>query len=203
MLHNRSGLLLVAAALLLAGCGVAPESSGRSGPRGPSGTAAASTPAGAPTNQGFNSVDVMFLQMMVPHHEQGMAIARMAKYRPVSDEVSMLAAAIEVTQADEVATMSGWLRGWHQPPTADAAAHAAHGGMPGTSAAEMDALRRAPDDHFERDFLNVLLAHQDDAVQLARMETAGGVNTRVIGFAERVDKSRSAQIQHMLRFLDR
>src|SRR5262245_50764545 len=100
-------------------------------------TSHASHPAAAPGGQTFNDTDVMFAQMMVPHHEQGRRIAALAKNHQVRPEIAMLAAAIESTQAVEVQTMAGWLRTWGQPASADPAAHAAHGGMPGTSAEEI------------------------------------------------------------------
>ncbi|WP_018348707.1 DUF305 domain-containing protein [Longispora albida] len=158
-------------------------------------------PATFPANSGFNGTDVMFLQMMVPHHKQGIEIARLAKERTVRSDVRVLAAAIESTQDAEAGTMAGWLRIWGQPPTADPGSHAAHGGMPGTSAEEIEILRKAPEGEFERRLLNMLIAHQDDAVQLARMETSGGANTQTRELARRIDTSRSAQIKEMLGYL--
>ena len=62
--------------------------------------------------------------------------------------------------------------------------------MPGTSEAEIAALRTAGDAEFERAFLNMMIAHQDDAVQLARMETSTGVNASARDLADRIDHSR-------------
>jgi uncharacterized protein (DUF305 family) len=73
--------------------------------------------------------------------------------------------------------------------------------MPETTDAELKALARAPAGRFERDFLNPLVAHQDDAVQLARMETGGGQDPWTRRLAASVDRSRSAQITWMLALL--
>jgi uncharacterized protein (DUF305 family) len=185
---RRPVLLAVLTALALAGC-VAP-------PADPA------PPAPVPLSTGFNDTDVMYLQMMVPHHHQGIAIVRLAAERADRPEVITLAAAIESTQASEVEEMAQWLQSWSQPATADPAAHAAHGGMPGTSEAEISQLRGVTGAEFERAFLNTMIAHQDDAVQLARMEVAGGVNTLARDFAQRIDQSRTAQISQMLALLD-
>ena len=168
----------LATAVLLAGCG------------------SADTTVRAPV---FNAADVMFLQMMVPHHLQGIEIVRLAPDRATDPEVRMLAAAIETTQLSEVDAMAGWLRDWGQPTDADADAHAAHGGMPSTSAAEIAALASAAD--FDRQFLNLLIAHQDDAIQMARAEAAHGQNPAAKALAGRIDASRSAQLQQMLALL--
>jgi len=180
---------------VLAGCGA----SGTAAPTAPTGSPAATA---APTGQGFNATDVMFLQMMVPHHGQGLEMVRIAQIRPVRPEVRMLAAAIESTQANEAENMAGWLRAWQQPAEAPADSHAAHGGMPGTSAAEIATLRTASDADFERRFLNMLIAHQDDAIQMARMEAAGGANAQATGLAKQIDRSRTAQIKQMLAYLE-
>jgi uncharacterized protein (DUF305 family) len=144
---------------------------------------------------------VMFLQMMVPHLEQGRTIARLAEDRAGRDEVRLLAAAIESTQADEEATMSARLREWRQPATAPVDAHSGHGGMPRTVDAELAALRGTTGPDFDRRFLNVMIAHQDDAIQLARVETATGSDSAAKALADRIDRSRSAQIHQMLTFL--
>ncbi|HZB33638.1 MAG TPA: DUF305 domain-containing protein, partial [Streptosporangiaceae bacterium] len=151
--------------------------------------------------RGFNATDVMFLQMMVPHQGQGVRLVRMARGRPVRPEVATLTAAIETTQLSEIQSMTARLRVWKRPRAASAHEHAAHGGMPRTTEAELEALARAPAGRFEREFLNLLIAHQDDAVQLARMETGGGRDPWTRRLAVNVDRSRSAQITQMLAWL--
>jgi len=170
----------VALLLALAGCGAEPPT---------------------PPPPAYNGTDVMFLQMMVPHHRQGLTIAGLARDRADSVAVRTLATAIEATQTDEVRIMSGWLRDWRQPPEAGSGAHAEHGGMPDTTEWEIATLRRTYGPEFDRRFLNVLIAHQDDAIQLAAMETATGVNADATALARRITESRSAQIDQMLRLL--
>lgn len=188
--------LLISCALAFAGCGKQPATPVAA----PSATG--DTAAAAPSSPGgFNSIDVMFLQMMVPHHRQGVELVRLAATRPVRSDVKILAAAIETTQTHEIERMSGWLRAWRQPTTADPNAHAGHGGMPGTSAAEIASLKDASGADFERRFLNMLIAHQDDAIQLARMETGGGVHPEAKALADQIRQSRAGQIRLMLGYL--
>ncbi len=143
---------------------------------------------------------MMFLQMMIPHHAQALALVRLAPDRAVRRQVRMLAAAIESTQAAEVETMLGWLRERGHPTTADPGAHAAHGGMPETSAAELAALEVLSGAAFEREFVNLLIAHQDDAIQLARLELATGTDPAARDLAERIVRSRSAQLTQLLGY---
>ncbi|SDZ29486.1 Uncharacterized conserved protein, DUF305 family [Micromonospora pattaloongensis] len=187
-------VVAVAALTLLAGCATGAPASA---PDRTPGAAPTASPSGA----AFNATDVMFAQMMIAHEARGRELVRLAQSGPVRPAVRTLAAAIEVTEAAETETMTGWLRAWGQPLTADPDAHAAHGGLHGTSDAQVAALRGAPDAEFERDFLNLMIAHQHTAVEYARMATAAGVNPDAAALARRVDQSRSAQVTQMLGLL--
>jgi uncharacterized protein (DUF305 family) len=186
------GTVLLALVLGVSGCGQEGKPAAAPPP--------SSTTSPAPSAP--NDADVMFAQMMVAHHGQGIEIAKLAVTRAGHPDVKTLAAAIETTQTAERRTMAGWLRAWGKPPTAGAGAHAAHGGMPGTSNIEIRSVKAKSGDDFDRAFLNMLIAHQDDAIQMARSETAGGAHAEAKAMADRIDKSRSAQITQMLAMLD-
>lgn len=187
--YGALALLAACGLLLIAQCGAA----GRSSSGGPAPAA-----RGGP---GFNATDVMFLQMMLPHQEQGVKLVRLARRHPVRPEVRTLAAAIETTEAAEARRMRDRLRGWRRPLRAHPGEHAAHGGMPRTTDAELAALAGSPPGRFERAFLNLLIAHQDDAVQMARLEAGKGEDAWTRRLAQRVEKSRSAEIDQMLALL--
>ncbi|MFS8104577.1 DUF305 domain-containing protein [Lentzea alba] len=148
-------------------------------------------------------LDVMFLQMMIPHHEQGVSMVALAAQRAQDDDVRMLAAAIESTQATELGTMKDWLTAWGEPLTAPPDSHAGHGGMRRSDPEEIGRLTALHGKEFDQRLLNVLIAHQDDAVQMARWEAGSGAHEEVKGLAGRIEKSRAAQIDMMKRFLDR
>jgi uncharacterized protein (DUF305 family) len=148
-------------------------------------------------------LDVMFLQMMIPHHQQGVEMVALAKDRARDDELRMLAAAIESTQASEADTMKGWLTSWGEPLTAPPDSHTGHGGMRRSDPEEVGRLRALRGEEFDRRLLNVMIAHQDDAVQMARWEAGSGANREVKDLADRIERSRTAQIGMMKKFLDR
>lgn len=207
----RAGSLLLGI-LLLTGC---------AGP----GPDTAPTPDPAPG--AGNATDVMFLQMLLEQHDRAAELLRLAAARAVRPEVRTLAAALEATQRTEARTMTDWLRDWGRPRTADPAAHAtvtvttghtahstdasatadvhhAHGGydvLRGTTAADVDLLAATGADEFDRTLLNILIAHQHNAVELARMQAAGGTLPAVTRFARQVERSRTAQVEHMLSLL--
>ncbi|GLY47415.1 DUF305 domain-containing protein [Lentzea sp. NBRC 102530] len=148
-------------------------------------------------------LDVMFLQMMLPHHQQGVEMVALAKDRAQDEELRMLAAAIEQTQVTEADTMRNWLTSWGEPLTAPPDAHAGHGGMRESDPEEVERLTALKGAEFDQRLANVMIAHQDDAVQMARWETGSGASQEVKALADRIDKSRTAQISMMRKFLDR
>ncbi|NUT45620.1 MAG: DUF305 domain-containing protein [Thermoactinospora sp.] len=171
-------VVFLLAALLLSGCGAAGQ--------------AAADPV--------NADDVMFLQMMIPHHKQGVEIVRLGRDQARSAELKTLAAAIESTQTEEITRMTRWLHGWQQPLTAPSDAHAGHE-VPETDLQKITSLRRSK--NFDRDLLNLLIAHQDDAAQLAVKEGFAGANPEVKDWAKQVELSRKDQITLMLDLLKR
>jgi uncharacterized protein (DUF305 family) len=192
-------VLLIAGILAVAGCSQNTAEAGDPAPSTAPSVPAPSQPAGS--RAGFNKADVMFAQMVVPHHGQGVAMVELAATRASSPQVKTLAAAIGATQKDEAARAAGWLREWKQPATAAKSEHDAHGGMPGTSPQVFAALQKASGPAFDKMLLDTLIAHQDDAIQIARSETGQGVNQQARALAASIEKSRAAQITMMLDML--
>lgn len=149
----------------------------------------------------LNAEDVMFVQMMVQHHRQGIALAALGASRAASPELRTLTAAVQATQQDEVEMMLRWLHAWGQPLTAPSGAHDHHGGMPETDATKIRALKRSRS--FDRDLATLLISHQGDAVRMAGTELSGGANPEVKAWAERVRASRDAQIEQLRGLLAR
>ncbi|GAB1818027.1 DUF305 domain-containing protein [Herbidospora sp. RD11066] len=155
----------------------------------------------APPPPSFNAADVMFLQMMIPHHEQGIEMAKIAEERSSRPEVKALASAIRATQSDEAKTMTTRLTRWEQPMDAAPGSHDAHGGLHDTRPSDILSLRDVPADQFDTNFLNLLTGHQHNAVDMARTEVKTGQDTSTKDLAKRIEESRNAQIKEMLRLL--
>ncbi|MEV4107719.1 DUF305 domain-containing protein [Nonomuraea sp. NPDC049695] len=154
-----------------------------------------------PQDVPVNAQDVMFVQMMVPHHRQGIEIARLGAARATTPELRTLTAAIASTQQDEVEMMLRWLHSWEQPLSPPASAHDHHGGMPETDVKRIQALKKSK--NFEYDLLNLLVAHQGDAVGMAVAEVKGGADPAVQKWAGQVRDSREGEIAIMTKLLKR
>ncbi|MBB5873885.1 uncharacterized protein (DUF305 family) [Allocatelliglobosispora scoriae] len=154
-----------------------------------------------PVTAPHNDTDVMFLQMMVSQYGPAAEILTLAQERAVDPQVKTLAAAVAVTQADEAKTMLNWLTAWSLPTAAAAepSLHAGHGGLPTSGKSEVEALRKAAD--FDKTFLNLLIGRQHQAVEYARMELTSGAHPGSLDLATRIDQSRTAQIEMMLKLV--
>ncbi|SDK72982.1 Uncharacterized conserved protein, DUF305 family [Nonomuraea maritima] len=142
-----------------------------------------------------NADDVMFVQMMVQHHRQGIEMAGIGASRAEDPEVRTLASAIVSTEQDEVEMMLRWLHAWDQPLTAPTGAHDHHGGMPETDVKRIQELRASDD--LDYDLLSLLIDHQDGAVRMAADVVTRGANPEVQRWAAQVQTSRRAQIAMM------
>ena len=58
-------------------------------------------------------LDLMFLQMMIPHHEDAISMANTALQQAQHPEIQTLAQAIVTTQTAEIEEMRGYLRDWY------------------------------------------------------------------------------------------
>ncbi|MEO3813479.1 DUF305 domain-containing protein [Sphaerisporangium sp. B11E5] len=183
----------LAALVLVAGCGTATVAPGAPRPR-------PAPVAPSPARAAFNDADVAFLRMMIPHHRQGMRIAGLAAERATRPELRALGAAVAATQGDEVRSMTMWLLAWDRP--VHAAPHDEHARLHATDPADIDALGGLSGARFEHAFLTLLIAHQHNAVEMARDESGNGVNPEARDLARRIDLSRTAQIRQMLGHLD-
>ncbi|PGH45050.1 Uncharacterized conserved protein, DUF305 family [Micromonospora sediminicola] len=150
------------------------------------------TPAVDDTTSG---IDALFLAMMVAHTAQTLEIVDVGLGRVTDTEVRTLISAVRATEADELATMRGWLRE-AGPSAAAAAARHDHTGH-SDAAAGLARLRAASAADVDRVLLDVLAAHQRTAAALARAQVAAGTSARVRDLAARIDRSRTAEVALM------
>lgn len=192
---NSLARLLTGAAvagLVLAGC--ADTSSGSTG-AAPSASAAAA--------QGeHNNADVTFVQGMIPHHRQAVAMAELAAGRSRNPQVLDLAARIDGAQGPEITTMTGWLREWGaEVPTDGGMMGGDHTGMAGMSGMmtpdQMQGLGQATGASFDRMFLQLMTAHHRGAVEMARTELTAGADPRATTLAQTIIDTQRAEITEM------
>jgi uncharacterized protein (DUF305 family) len=143
--------------------------------------------------------DIMFAQMMIPHHEQAVVIAELAKTRAADPRVTALAAQITAAQAPEIEQMAGWLREWGAPRLTEDEAMAAHGGhgMSGMLTPEvLDELRGLSGADFDRRFAAAMIEHHRGAIEMAQPVT-DSANPEVASLAQRIVATQQDEIDQL------
>lgn len=196
MKRTYSLLVVPVAAVALAACGGNDQKAGHdmSGHDMSGHGMAAST---APVN-GHNAQDVMFAQMMIPHHEQAVTMAKQAATKASSPEVKRLAAQIERAQGPEIQKMKGWLQTWGEPMSSDHGMHMGDGMMSEQDMKRLDSLSGKA---FDKAFLEMMIKHHQGAIAMARTEQAQGSSTDAKTLANSIVTSQSAEIATMRKLL--
>jgi uncharacterized protein (DUF305 family) len=119
-----------------------------------------------------NSTDVMFAQMMIPHHQQAIDIADMAlnPSRHASEELRNLASEMKTGQTMEVATLTQLLQQWGEPISMH---H--HGGMMDgmLTRDELAALAEQQGPAFDASWARAMIAHHRGALSMVRAFDTG------------------------------
>ncbi|MFD0366646.1 DUF305 domain-containing protein [Streptomyces sp. NPDC127114] len=188
---------VAAAGLLLAACGGSGDSDGMEHGGKTSATASSGAPAGA-----FNDADVMFAQMMIPHHEQALQMAKLADGRAEDAEIKQIVAAVEKAQDPEIQKMKSWLKAWGKPESTPGG-HGGHAMAGMLSDADMTDLAAAKGKEFDRKFAELMIAHHEGAVEMAKTEQKDGKDPEAKKVADDVVRTQAAEIAQLKKILDR
>ena len=147
----------------------------------------------------LSSDEVMFLQMMIPHHQQAIDISNLAMKASQDAELIELAKIIARDQAAEIKQMKAWL--------ADAGASEDMGhsmdGMGGMlNDDDLAALNAATGKEFDVLWLKGMTEHHDGAIHMTQM-IEDAQNADIKAFGTKVIKDQSEQIDQMKKMLAR
>ena len=151
------------------------------------------------SNANYTGADIMFLQMMIPHHQQAIDISNLALKSSQDPELIELAKIIARDQAAEIKQMKAWLT------DAGASEDMGHsmdgmGGMLNDD--ELAALSAATGKEFDVLWLKGMTEHHDGAIHMTQMiEDAQNADIKVFG--TKVIKDQSEQIDQMKKMLAR
>ncbi|MER7881110.1 DUF305 domain-containing protein [Streptomyces solisilvae] len=217
-LHRRLALVgaVAAGGLLLAGCGGNDDTKGMDHTGAKESTAASEATASS-TAGTFNDADVSFAQMMIPHHEQALEMARLADDRASNARIKSLAGQIEKAQDPEIVTLKSWLKEWGKPEKASGAPSDGMPGMKGMdhgsggksgmggmmSEQDMRKLEAAKGPAFDRAFASMMIDHHKGAIDMAKDEKKNGRNAKAKKLADDVVKNQSTEVTTLRTLLDR
>ena len=169
----------------------------------------------------FSADDVKFMQDMILHHAQAVQMADLVNPRTNTEAVRDIAGRINVSQADEIEFMRGWLteRGQSAPNPAGEPAmagmdHSQHGAMdhsahgaPGHSMMagmatpeQLAGLAAAEGPTFDQQFLNLMIAHHEGAVKMVAdlfARSGSAYDPVLFRFANDITNEQQAEINRM------
>lgn len=151
-----------------------------------------------------NSADVMFAQMMIPHHEQAVEMADLADSRASDPQLLALAGEIRGAQDPEIALMESWLEEWGVPvmPAGEAMdAHGSHGMEGMLTGEQLEQLAALSGPEFDTLFAQFMIEHHQGAVAMARDVLATGSDPRVAALAREIIVTQEKEILQLQSFL--
>lgn len=203
----------LALSLILSGCG---GGSTTTAPASTGGATSAAVPSSASpataVSAQHNDADVEFAQMMIPHHQQAIAMAEIAVDRAQRAEVTSLAEQIRTAQGPEITQLTGFLTAWGAsvPTTTGVSAGMNDSGMTGMNGptmpgmmtdAQMNELRNASGAAFDTMFLQMMIEHHRGAVTDAQREVDNGSNPEATQLATKIVADQTAEIGRMQQLL--
>jgi len=166
----------------------------------------------------LSPADVRFMQGMIMHHAQAVEMTALIESHTTTKDLRSLAARISHSQSDEIKFMKRWLEARGEPtrepispvmpamPGMDMSSHSMHTMlMPGMlTAKQMEALKKAKGEEFDRLFLTGMIQHHGGALIMVKdlFDTAGaGQDAELFNFATDVDSGQRAEIRIMQTML--
>jgi len=182
-------------ALFLAGCGAVNNPTGD-----------ASHSPNTSSSAVFTTQELMFAQMMIPHHQQAVEMSNLALTKSSNPEILALAEAIRAGQAPEIVQMQSWL---DQAPSITTPGrkdfgNTGHSGMHMggmASPTQMAELATLVSPEFEDLFLRLMIDHHEGALDMVSM-IQGSNNPEVSALAADITRVQKEEITVMRALLE-
>ena len=202
---HRPTFFVVLTALTVA---VAACSGAATSPSSP-GAGAASGPAASAVAAEF---DQQFIDMMVPHHQAAVEMAKVAQERAERPELKQLAAEIVEAQEGEIERLREWRKAWfgsdETPGMAAMPMLPGMGGMEGHSMGDMtmdmtkdvEALKSADD--FDRAFIEAMIPHHETAIEAGKLAEEQGGRPEIKQLGGEIVAAQEREISQMRAWLE-
>ncbi|MEU4842069.1 DUF305 domain-containing protein [Nocardia testacea] len=208
-MNTQKTLTIGATALAVAFAAAACGDSGTGTTPAPSSAVASTTTAAAENTAAHNQADVMFAQMMIPHHSQAIEMSDMLLAKQdIPEPVTALADQIKAAQGPEIDQLTAWLGQWGQPtrmpddmPGHDMPGMNGHGMEGMMSEQDMQALATAQGTEAARLFLTQMIAHHEGAIDMARTEIEDGQFPDAVAMARTIVDTQQREIDTMRQLL--
>lgn len=159
-------------------------------------TANASSHAKSLQNLGME--EIMFAQMMIPHHEQAIAMSEIALKTSRNQAILKLSNQIKSLQSSEKSQLAYWLKATDSSMTMD---HDMN--MPGMlTTKELALLKRLAGTKFDRTFLQLMIKHHQGALEMLDL-ISDSRNVEAKALAKSIKSAQSKEITSMKLLLNK
>lgn len=140
----------------------------------------------------FNRADLMFMNMMIIHHDQAIEMAELASGRTENQNIIELAENISEAQRSENEKMASWLReaGLNRPRDGHRMA-----GM--ATSYDMQRLENSEDGEFDMLFSELMIVHHEGGIGMARAVVENGKSEKVREIAQTMIRVQQEEVSKM------
>ena len=150
----------------------------------------ASSHAKSLQNLGMN--EIMFAQMMIPHHKQAIVMSETALKKSRNQEILKLSRQIKSLQSSETSQLTYWLKATDSSMTMDHDMKMS--GM--LTVKELASLKRLTGSQFDRTFLQLMIKHHQGALEMLDL-ISDSKNTEAKALAKAIKSAQSKEITSM------
>ena len=152
--------------------------------------------------------DRMFIEEMIPHHQDAVDMGEMALVKAEHPELRRLAENIIRDQTREINLMRGWYRTWYGTDVPEYRSlqgggrgmmgHSAGMGGRGMGETMTDLGRLANATQFDREFIEQMIPHHRMAIMMGRMVTQNAAHQEIRDLGSSIISNQSAEVEQML-----
>lgn len=150
----------------------------------------ASSHAKSLQNLGMN--EIMFAQMMIPHHEQAISMSEIALKKSRNQAILKLSNQIKDLQSSEKSQLAYWLKATNSSMTMDHDMQMS--GMLTTK--EFASMKRLTGTQFDRTFLQLMIKHHQGALEMIDL-IVDSKNAEAKTLAKAIKSAQSKEINSM------
>jgi uncharacterized protein (DUF305 family) len=142
--------------------------------------------------QNLGMGEIMFAQMMIPHHEQAISMSETALKKSRNQEILKLSRQIKSLQSSETSQLTYWLKATDSSMTMDHDMQMS--GMLTTK--ELASLKRLTGTQFDRTFLQLMIKHHQGAIEMLDL-ISDSTNAEAKALAKAIKSAQSKEITSM------
>jgi uncharacterized protein (DUF305 family) len=152
----------------------------------------ASASSHAKSLQNLDMNEIMFAQMMIPHHEQAISMSETALKKSRNQGILKLSRQINSLQSSEKTQLTYWLTATDSSMTMDHDMKMS--GMLTTK--ELTSLKRLSGTAFNRTFLQLMIKHHQGAIEMLGL-ISDSSNAEALALSKAIKSAQSKEISNM------